>query len=120
MRAETPPTIRLQDYKVVPYKIDGVELDFDMAPNATRVTSRLAMRPNPLSKEKLAPIIFDGEKLKLISVALNGQALSSKDYSVSEAHLTIGKVPQKPFQLVIVTECDHRIIYVQQHVLHAV
>lgn len=106
MRAETPPTIRLQDYKVVPYKIDGVELDFDMAPNATRVTSRLAMRPNPLSKEKLAPIIFDGEKLKLISVALNGQALSSKDYSVSEAHLTIGKVPQKPFQLVIVTECD--------------
>ncbi len=106
MRADTPPTIRLQDYKVVPYRIDSVELDFDMAPHSTRVTARIEMRPNPLSKEKSAPIVFDGEKLKLISITLDGQPLSAKDYTVSSAHLTISKLPQKPFTLVIVTECD--------------
>ena len=106
MRADTPPTIRLKDYKVVPYKIDGVELDFDMAPKATRVTSRMALRPNPLSEEKSAPIVFDGEKLNLISITLDGQILSSTEYVVSHAHLTIAKLPQKPFQLTIVTECD--------------
>ncbi len=106
MRADTPPTIRLQDYKVVPYRIDSVELDFDMAPHTTRVTAQMEMRPNPISKEKSAPIVFDGEKLKLISITLDGQPLTAKDYTVSSAHLTIAKLPQKPFKLVIVTECD--------------
>ena len=106
MRADTPPTIRLQDYKVVPYKIDAVELDFDLAPNATRVTSRLSMRPNPLSKEKSASLVFDGEKLKLISVSLDGRVLPPSEYNVSSAHLTIATLPQKPFHLAIVTECD--------------
>ncbi len=106
MRADTPPTIRLQDYKVVPYRIDAVELDFTLAPHATRVTSRITMQPNPLSKEKSAPLVFDGEKLKLISITIDGRVLAATEYAVSEARLIIAKVPQAPFKLSVVTECD--------------
>ncbi|MDE2446029.1 MAG: aminopeptidase N [Alphaproteobacteria bacterium] len=106
MRADTPPTIHLKDYKVVPYQIDSVDLEFNMAPHATRVTSRIALRPNPLSKEKSAPLVFDGEKLTLLSVTLDGRLLGPKDYAVSDSRLIIAMVPQKPFALVIETECD--------------
>jgi aminopeptidase N len=106
MRADTPPTIQLKDYKVVPYRIDSVALDFSMAPHATRVTSRIAVRPNPLSQEKSAPLVFDGEKLKLISITLDGKVLGAMDYAVSDQRLIIAAVPQKPFHLTIETECD--------------
>jgi aminopeptidase N len=105
MRADTPQPVHLKDYKPVPYSVDHVELDFTLEPEATRVTSRIALRRNAASKEKSAPLVFDGEKIKLISVAIDGAVLSADRFTVSDRKLTIAVVPQKPFTLSITTEC---------------
>ena len=106
MRADVPPTIRLKDYKVVPFKIKNVELKFELAPNATRVTSTIRMKRNGKSLEKDAPLVFDGEKLKLISLEIDGRKLASSEYNLTAVSLTITILPKGDFTLSIVTECD--------------
>ena len=106
MRADVPPTIRLQDYKVAPFKIESVELKFELAPNATRVISHIKLKRNPKSLEKNAPLVFDGEKLKLISVEVDGRKLSPHEYELGAANLTIANLPKGDFTLAIITECD--------------
>jgi aminopeptidase N len=106
MRTDTPQAINLKDYKPIPYSIDKVELDFSLEPEATRVTARIALRPNTASAEKSAPLVFDGEKIKLISVSIDGAVLGDDRYALSESKLIIASVPQKSFTLVIVTECN--------------
>jgi aminopeptidase N len=106
MRADVPPTIYLKDYKVAPFKIESVELKFELAPHATRVTSDIKMRRNPKSVEKSEPLVFDGEKLKLISIEIDGRMLTSAQYTVDAASLTIANLPKGEFVLSIVTECD--------------
>jgi aminopeptidase N len=106
MRADVPPTIRLKDYKVVPFKIESVELKFKLAPNATQVTSTIRMKRNPVSLEKNAPLVFDGEKLKLISVEIDGRQLPSTEYEISNTNLMITTLPKGKFTLSIMTECD--------------
>jgi aminopeptidase N len=104
MRTDTPQAIQLKDYKPVPYNVVRVELDFNLQPEATRVTSRLFMQPNAASKaKKNAPLVFDGEKIKLISIAIDGKAVAA---TVTDTQLTVARVPQKPFTLTIVTECN--------------
>ena len=102
MRTETPQPILLKDYRPVPYKIDKVELDFSLEPEATRVVSRIFMQPNMAHKSKNAPLVFDGEKIKFISATIDGVAVMA---IVTENNLTIAKVPQKPFMLSIISEC---------------
>jgi aminopeptidase N len=104
MRADVPPTIYLKDYKVTPFKIESVALKFELAPNATRVTSDIKRHLKSL--EKNAPLVFDGEKLKLISVEVDGQLLASNQYAVDAVSLTIANLPKGEFNLSIVTECD--------------
>ena len=106
MRADVPPTIRLKDYKVVPFKIESLELKFELAPDATRVTSHIRLKRNKKSLDQNAPLVFDGEKLKLISVEVDGHKLSSAEYELSAASLTIASLPKGEFSLSIVTECD--------------
>lgn len=105
MRTETPHTIYLKDYKPTPYHIDHVYLHFELHPEETRVTSSVHMQPNPASDEKSAPLIFDGEKIELISVAIDGVALAADRYVTNDTTLIIATVPQKPFVLSIVTQC---------------
>ena len=46
MRTDTPQPIRLADYTPPDFLVDEVHLDFDLAPGATRVKARLAVRRN--------------------------------------------------------------------------
>ncbi|MBL8908667.1 MAG: aminopeptidase N, partial [Rhizobiales bacterium] len=108
MENVAPPQIRLADYKPAPYLIEDVSLDFALAPDKTRVGSRLSMRPNPKSEAKGAPLVLDGEDLSLISVAIDGTPLDSKQYALGPTSLTIGNPPQRPFMLEISGTCDPR------------
>ncbi len=81
MRTETPPTIRLKDYKPSDYLIDHVSLDVALQPTATSVVSVLKMRPNPASKTIGAPLRLDGQALKLKSVAINGETIGDTRYT---------------------------------------
>ncbi len=107
MRTETPPLIYLKDYRPSDYLIDSVELDFKLAPKATNVSSKLAMRANPDVDQAGAPLVLDGKAIKLKSVYLDGKKLvKDEDFEVSDEDLTIFKVPAQPFRLEINTQCN--------------
>ena len=75
MRTETPPLIRLEEYRPSDYLIDRVDLDIRLDPHATRIDATLALRPNPAGVPA-APLNLDGDDLRLVSVALDGVAVS--------------------------------------------
>ena len=99
MRTEDPRPIKLVDYQPPAFLIDEVHLtvELDPAAEATRVTGELKLRRNPSSADPRAPLVLDGEKLKLQSVHLNGEVLSANQYLLDEEHLTLPEVPDGPF-----------------------
>ena len=103
MKTDVPRPIRLENYRPPEYLIDTVELNFTLDPTRTRVMSRLEMRPNPDAAKKGQPLSLDGENLELGEVRLDGKKLKPIDYQVTDRHLIIPRVPQKPFTLEIET-----------------
>jgi aminopeptidase N len=91
MTYAAPQTIYLADYTPPAYLIDTVHLTFQLAPNATRVVSRIAFRPNPDAKSR--DFFLHGEELRLISAHIDGAAISP---DVTERGLTCD-VPNRPF-----------------------
>jgi aminopeptidase N len=106
MAQEAPPTTYLKDYRPAPYIIDSLFLNFLLEPNRTRVTSRLELKANPASQEKNAALVLAGEKIKLISVKLDGKELHPAGFELTDSNLTLSNVPAAPFTLEIETECD--------------
>ena len=84
------PKYRL-DYRPPAYRVTQVELDFDLIPAATRVRSKLTLSRHPAGGG--GPLVLQGEKMKLLSLALNGKALTPADYHLDEEQLTIAVVP---------------------------
>jgi aminopeptidase N len=90
MRTDTPQPIRLADYRPPAFLVETVHLDFDLVPNATRVKARLAVRRNG---EHAEPLVLNGERVKLLSVALDGRTLSADERRVDDETLTVPGVP---------------------------
>src|SRR5688572_8572123 len=90
MRTETPQPIRLTDYTPPPYLVDEAELAFDLKPNATRVRARLSVRRNGDHSE---PLRFNGERLKPLSVAIDGRTLDEGEHTIDGEFLTIANPP---------------------------
>jgi len=99
MRTEEPRAINLKDYRAPDYRISEIALDFRLDPAATRVNAKMQVARTGAD----VPLVLNGEQLKLVSVALDGRALSPADYNVDDKFLTIAQVPAK-FTLEIVTE----------------
>ncbi|WP_281972787.1 aminopeptidase N [Ruegeria faecimaris] len=91
MRDAAPTTIYLKDYTPFGYLVDSVHLTFDLAPNATRVTSRIAFRPNPDALDR--QFFLHGEQLKLIRATVDGVEINP---DVTETGLT-AVVPDAAF-----------------------
>jgi aminopeptidase N len=106
MKTDVPHPIYLKDYTPPHFLIGETMLDFALAPEETRVRSRLSVRPNQASKAKTGALKLDGEMLKLVRVAIDGNELEASRYSVTDKDLTIESVPQKPFTLEIETVCN--------------
>ncbi|GJE53690.1 aminopeptidase N [Methylobacterium thuringiense] len=105
MRTETPPTIRLQDYRPSDHLIDRVDLDIRLDPHASRITAVLALRPNPAGTPG-AQLVLDGDELGLVGLALDGKALPAEAYAATPAGLTLHAPPQGPFTLTVETVVD--------------
>jgi aminopeptidase N len=90
MRTDTPQPIRLTEYRPPAFLIETIDLHFDLQPKATRVKSRLAVKRNGDGGE---PLALNGERLTLISVAIDGRALEAGDYSLTDELLTIPNTP---------------------------
>ncbi len=100
MRTDTPPPIRLADYRPPAFLIDEARLDFHLEPAATRVRARLAIRRNGDHAE---PLRLNGERLKPVSVAIDGRALGPGEHAIDDEWLT---VPGAPDAFVLETEVE--------------
>jgi aminopeptidase N len=96
----------LKDYAPPDYLVETVDLDFALNSKATKVKSKLRLRPNPKAVTGGRPLVLDGEGLVLQSLALDGKPLGLDDYRLDEKSLTISKVPARPFTLETITLCD--------------
>jgi aminopeptidase N len=99
MRTEEPRAISLKDYRAPDYRISEIAIDFALDPRTTRVTARTKV----VRVGAEAPLVLNGEHLKLVSVAIDGHALSPDAYRIDEDSLAIARVPEI-FALEIVTE----------------
>ena len=86
MRTETPPPVRLADYQPYPFAITGVRMLFRLHSMDTRVVTELEVRR---TGAKDAPLRLDGEKLKLVSIKLDGTPVPSEAYATDEESLTV-------------------------------
>ena len=100
MPTETPQAIRLADYRPFPFEIEETELLFKLEPEATRVLATLKIRRTGEADE---PLVLNGERLKLISAAIDGRALSAADYRLDAEFLTLADVPDA---FVLTTEVE--------------
>ncbi len=89
----TPRETRLADYQPPSFLIDTVELSFDLDEAATRVRSRLALRRNPASADKRAPLSLDGENVALVRIALDGTDMGANRYIIDDGKLVIPDLP---------------------------
>ncbi len=105
MKSEKPRTIRLKDYRPPSHLIDHVQLDVSLAPHATRVVSRLKVRPHAKAAGSGA-LVLDGEQLTLGDVRIDGVKVPAAAYNVSATALTLHKPPLQPFELEIETTTD--------------
>ncbi len=90
MRTDVPLPVRLADYRPPAFLIDEVALDFVLEPNATRVKARLSIRRNGDHDEDLR---LDGERLRPISISLDGRRLGQGDCTIDDEGLTIEGAP---------------------------
>ena len=104
MRTEEPRPVRLQDYRPPDWLIETVDLDVSLDPTATRVRAKLKLKPN--SAGAPAPLVLDGEELKLVSLALDGKPLPAENFVATPDKLTIAQPPNRPFELEIETVVD--------------
>ena len=100
MRDATPTTIFLSDYKPFGYTVDSVVLVFDLAPNTTRVHSRIAFRPDPDAGDRR--FFLHGENLNLIRASIDGAEVKP---DVTAEGLTC-TVPDAPFEWEAEVEID--------------
>jgi aminopeptidase N len=104
---DAPRTIYLKDYVPPAYLVDTVDLHFDLHEEATRARSRLVMRRNEAAQAGEAPLELDGRNQTLLGIKLDGQALSTEEYRLSDEQLVIHKVPNQ-FTLEIETQINPR------------
>ncbi len=105
MRTDSAEPVRLKDYRAPDYLIDKVDLDVKLHATATRVASRLSIRPNPQGRTGVA-LILDGDGLRAKRIALDGAGVDFEKASLTPDRLTIASPPQRPFVLEVETEID--------------
>jgi aminopeptidase N len=74
---QTPALIRLRDYRAPAWRVETVELDFDLGIETTELSARLLLRRDPVQQ---LPLRLDGENLQLLSIALDGVQLPATAY----------------------------------------
>jgi aminopeptidase N len=99
MRDAETATVRLSDYTPPAYLIDEIALVFSLDPEATIVAARSHVRRTGDSD---APLVLQGERLELQSIAVDGTALTTDQYALEPGKLTI-HAPPASFNLDIVT-----------------
>ncbi|HUF87820.1 MAG TPA: aminopeptidase N [Thermohalobaculum sp.] len=100
--------VRLADYRPPDWLVDRVALSFDLAPQATRVTARIAFRRNPArAAEGPADLALDGRSLTLVEAAVDGRPVGP-ELSREGLRVPAAALPGERFAWECVTEIDPR------------
>ncbi len=91
MRDAAPTTVYLKDYAPFTHRVDSVTLDFFLAPETTRVKSRIAFAPAPDAPD--APFFLHGEDLRLIAASIDGVPVTPR---IVDGGIEVD-VPEGPF-----------------------
>ena len=102
MKKNQPDATYRRNYSPPDYRIQSVELDFDLGVETTRVRSRLEIRATEDSGDGTRPLVLDGESLELLGISLDGRPLGDGEYQLDEASLTV-PAPARNFTLEIET-----------------
>ncbi|MGE3930198.1 MAG: aminopeptidase N [Hyphomonadaceae bacterium] len=94
--------IHLADYAPPAYLIDEIALVFSLAPDSTLVAARSHVRR---IAEGPSPLVLNGARLELDSIAIDGQPLAPNRYSVEADSLVLHDPPAE-FRLDIVTRIN--------------
>src|SRR4051812_32682497 len=87
MRTYTSQTIYRKNYTPPSFWVETVEMGFDLDPKATRVATRLTIKRNSDSKDKMLTLF--GEALQLIQLRMNGTVLTKRAYKLEDGKLQI-------------------------------
>src|SRR5262249_57947907 len=98
MRTEEARPVHLEDYRPPDWLVETVELDVSLDPTATAVRAALTLRPNGNGGAP-APLMLDGESLKLCALKLDGAALPPEQFVATPERLTIAQPPQRRLRL---------------------
>jgi len=102
MRDAETATVHLLEYKPPAYLIDEIALVFSLDPSATIVAARSHVRREV---DEPAPLILQGERLDLQSIAIDGAPLDTSQYRIEPGQLVIDHPPAS-FRLDIVTRIN--------------
>ncbi len=83
-----PTRIFLKDYKAPSFKVQSIDLFFNLHEKETQVKAKQS-----IEKLEETPLVLNGEGLKLLSIRIDGIELSAADYFVTEDSLTVRTVP---------------------------
>jgi len=100
MRNDTVVTVHRSDYRATPYRIDSVELEFDLDATLTTVTSRFVVRPDPLAPAG-ALLNLDGEDLDFVEMSIDGHPVTPHDVDVGDSGIAL-RMPRESFSVRIV------------------
>ena len=88
-RPDSPTSpILLSQYQAPAWRVERIELEFDLAIDHTEVLSRLTLKQGATT----APLRLDGEGLELLSIALDGKALDPSAYRYADELLEVDGV----------------------------
>ena len=104
MRTDTGQVFKLEDYRPSDYLIPRTDLTFHLSPGATRVMARLTIERRE-GAGRQAPLVLDGDGLKLLRLEMDGAPLAGGGYEASPDRLSIPRLPARDrFELLIETE----------------
>ncbi|HPQ52919.1 MAG TPA: aminopeptidase N [Spirochaetota bacterium] len=102
---ETRTTTYRKDYMPPGYIVPETVLKIQLHDTRTIVTSLMTLMKNPDARETGNVLVLNGEKLTLLSVAMDGADLKKDAYTVDDTALTIKNVPDR-FTLQVTTEIN--------------
>ncbi|MDS7596568.1 aminopeptidase N [Agrobacterium tumefaciens] len=101
MRTDTGQVVHLADYRPTDFVLERVDLTFELDPSNTKVEARLIFHRRE-GADKAAPLVLDGDELKLTGVLLDQIEIPAAQYDVTPESLTIRDLPEEtPFEICV-------------------
>ncbi|UXS38833.1 aminopeptidase N [Agrobacterium tumefaciens] len=101
MRTDTGQIVHLADYRPTDFVLERVDLTFELDPKNTKVEARLIFHRRE-GADRQAPLVLDGDELKLSSLLLDQVELPAGQYEATPESLTIRDLPaEAPFEICV-------------------